>query len=66
MMMRCARRSGAEPVLLDAMQRRMMAKLGFADWRAGDEQLVDVNFAPDARKPRISRSPSGNSPTRLA
>ncbi len=30
-----------EPVLLDAMQRRMMAKLGFADWRAGDEQLVD-------------------------
>ena len=30
-----------EPVLLDSMQHRMMAKLGFAEWRPGDEQLVD-------------------------
>ncbi len=30
-----------EPTFLDAMQKRMMDKLGLSDWQEGDETLVD-------------------------
>ena len=30
-----------EPVFLDAMQNRMMDKLGLSDWQEGDETLID-------------------------
>ncbi len=61
-----------EPVLLESMQQRMMAKLGLADWRAGDEQLVDglwrlmheshadftLSFRQLAHAPGLSESPA--------
>ena len=61
-----------EPVLLNSMQRRMMGKLGFADWRADDEQLVDdlwrlmhenhadftLSFRQLAHAPGLSDSPA--------
>ena len=61
-----------EPVLLGSMQQRMMAKLGLAQWRSGDEQLVDdlwrlmheshadftLAFRQLAHAPGLSESPA--------